>query len=63
MRKQTPATASSTGRVLARTLAESQAFAGVSGGGPIRPIGGDGTTETTQVNGHLDWTNVGVDYD
>ncbi len=63
MRKQSTATASSTGRVLARTLAESQAFAGVSGG-LVRPVGGgDGTTEVTQVNGHLDWTNVGVDYD
>lgn len=62
MRKQSSATASSTGRVLARTLAESQAFAGVSGA-LVRPVGGDGTTETTQVNGHIDWTNVGVDYD
>ncbi|HXU29977.1 MAG TPA: hypothetical protein VN851_05305 [Thermoanaerobaculia bacterium] len=60
MRKQSSATASSTGRVLARTLAESQAFAGVSGA-LVLPVEGGGTPVLTQVNGHLDWTNVGVD--
>ncbi|HEV7669768.1 MAG TPA: hypothetical protein VGS22_14695 [Thermoanaerobaculia bacterium] len=60
MRKQSPATAPSPGRVLARTLAESQAFAEVTGALAL-PVEGGGAPVLTQVNGHLDWTNVGVD--